>query len=92
MREEKNVYNPGKKYTWKKEDEFVLNGEEFGIILNSLRSTLNTPEAAKILLANSANDVIEQLIAREVEKGAVKEVVEERKGLEGGTSKMEIVK
>ena len=85
MTEEKNVYNPSKKYTWKKEDEFVLNGEEFGIILNSLRSTLNTPEAAKILLANRANDVIEQLIAREVENGSVKEVVE-------NVPKMEVVK
>ena len=91
MEKEKNVYNPSKKYTWKPEDEFVLNGEEFGIILNSLRSTLNTPEAAKILLASRANDVIESLITRGVENGDVKEMEGENAPSQEG-SKMEIVK
>lgn len=74
---EKIVYNPSKRYTWKPEDEFVLKGEEFGRILNFLRNTLNTPEAEKILLAQQANNVIENIIAKSVESGIVKEVIDD---------------
>lgn len=74
---EKIVYNPSKKYTWKPEDEFVLKGEEFGLILNAIRSILNTPEAAKILLANQANQAIEGVFAKSVENGVATEVKED---------------
>ncbi len=77
MEKEKTIYNPAKKYTWKPEDEFTLKGEEFGLILNALRATLNTPEAAKILLASRANDTIENIIANAVENGVVKEIEED---------------
>lgn len=71
-------YDPNKKYTWTPNDEFVLNGGEFGLILNTLRSILNTQEAAKILLANQANDIIEGKLAKAVESGVVKEVPAEQ--------------
>ena len=51
---EKITYDPNKKYSWTPEDQFTLNGGEFGLLLNALRSILNTQEAAKILLANEA--------------------------------------
>ncbi len=66
-------YDPNKKYTWNTDDIFVINGAEFGVILNSLRSQLATEEAARILLANRANNTIEQVLARSVESGIVKE-------------------
>ncbi len=66
-------YDPNKKYTWNTDDIFVINGAEFGVILNSLRSQLATEEAARILLANRANNTIEQVLARSVEAGVVKE-------------------
>ncbi len=66
-------YDPNKKYTWNTDDIFVINGAEFGVILNSLRSQLATEEAARILLANRANNTIEQVLARSVESGVVKE-------------------
>jgi hypothetical protein len=66
-------YDPNKKYTWNTDDIFVINGSEFGVILNSLRSQLATEEAARILLANRANNTIEQVLARSVESGVVKE-------------------
>lgn len=66
-------YNPEKKYTWSPEDKFEFTGAEFGLILNSIRSILNTPEAAKILLADKANEAIEKKLAEAVEQGVVKE-------------------
>jgi hypothetical protein len=71
-----NVYNPALRYTWKPEDVFELNGEQFGLILNTLRNILNTPEAAKVLMADRANQAIEAIMANAVNKGVVKEVKE----------------
>jgi len=55
-----------------------LNGGEFGLILNALRAILNTEEAAKVLIANQANTVIEGIMAQAVEAGVVKEAQEEQ--------------
>lgn len=71
---DKITFDPNKKYTWNPNDEFVLSGGEFGLILNTLRAILNTEEAAKVLLAVRANDVIEGLLAKSVETGIAREV------------------
>lgn len=70
---EKITYDPNKKYTWTPEDSFTLSGGEFGLILNTLRAILNTPESARVLLADQANKVVESTLARAVESGMVKE-------------------
>jgi hypothetical protein len=76
--EQTNIsYDPNKKYTWTPEDQFTLNGGEFGLLLNTLRSILNTQEAARILLANEANNIIEGKLAQAVEAGVVKEAPEQ---------------
>ena len=77
VNDQKPVYNPEKKYTWTPEDPFILSGGEFGILLNSLRAILSTPDAQRILLADKANDIIENTLARAVESGIVKEAPEE---------------
>jgi len=77
--EEENVvtqvatYDPAKRYSWTPEDVFELSGDQFGMILNAFRSILGTPEAAKILLADKANEAIEKAMAIAVERGIVKE-------------------
>lgn len=76
MSEQKISYDPNKKYTWSQDDQFILSGGEFGLVLNALRAILNTPEAAKILIANQANNVIEGALAKAVEAGIVKEAEE----------------
>lgn len=68
------TYNPQGRYTWTPEDKFTLTGAEFGLILNTLRAVLSTEEAAKILLANEANQAIESVLAKAVEADIVKEV------------------
>lgn len=68
------TYDPTKKYTWIPDDKFEITGHEFGLILNTLRSILNTQEASTILLASRANDAIEEVMAKAVEADVVKEV------------------
>lgn len=75
--EAKATYDPNKKYTWTNEDSFILSGAEFGLVLNTLRAVLGTPEAARILLANQANEVIEHTLAKAVENGVVIEAPEQ---------------
>jgi hypothetical protein len=69
-----NIYNPSKKYTWGPEDQFSLKGDEFGLILNSLRAVLGTPEASRIMLAHQANEIIENMVKRAVEAGVAVEI------------------
>ena len=70
-------YDPNKKYTWTPEDKFEISGQDFGLILNTVRSFLASEEAARFQLMLKSNEVIEQLMAEHVEKGTVKEVKEE---------------
>jgi hypothetical protein len=76
---EKITYDPSKRYTWTPATEFTLTGEQFGLILNSLRGIISTPEAARILVAAQANDSLEVVLAKAVESGAVVEAPEETK-------------
>lgn len=77
MGNNKNMkYDPNKKWTWLPEDKFEMTGEEFGLILNSYRAILSSPEAQRILLIQRANDVIENIIAKAVENDVVKEIKE----------------
>ncbi len=71
-------YDPNKKYTWKPTDVFYLSGNEFGILLNSFRAILSTPEARTILLTERANDVIEETLSRAVTAGIVVEQEEKK--------------
>ena len=64
-------YDPKVKYGWEKETKFELSGNEFGLLLNTLRTVLQTPEAQKILILNEANKTIEEVLSRNVESGVV---------------------
>lgn len=70
-------YDRSKKYSWSNEDQITISGRDFGFLLNTIRSILNTEQAAQILLADRANDVIEGIMAEYVEKDVIKEVSEE---------------
>lgn len=67
------TFDPTKKYVWNKDEKFVLSGTEFGIVLNSFRATLTTPEAQALFQAAKASDIAEQVLARAVESGIAKE-------------------
>ena len=72
-------YDPNKKYKWTPEDPFIFSGNEFGVLLNALRAILSTPDAQRVLLADKANEIVENALARAVEAGVVKEAEEEPK-------------
>jgi hypothetical protein len=80
---EKITYDPSKRYTWTPNDQFTLSGEQFGLILNSLRGVISTQEAGRILLAAEANNALEQVLANAVESGVVKEAPEEQQQSNG---------
>lgn len=69
MEEQKPTYNPTKNYKWDQNTEFVMNGPEFGAILNGLRTLLNTPETKRVLMALEASRTIDVVLARAVEAG-----------------------
>ena len=74
---EKPKFDPTKRYTWGPQDQFTLSGDQFGLILNALRSVISTPEASRILLAAQANEVVDGIMAKAVEDGIVVEAPEE---------------
>jgi hypothetical protein len=69
-----STYDPSKNYTWSPETKFVLEGRDFGLVLNVLRGILSTQEATNTILAYEANKVIENIIAASVAEGKIVEV------------------
>ena len=67
-------YDPAKRYTWTPEDTFTLTGQQFGLILNTVRAYLSSEEAARFQLMMQANEVIEKLMIQGVEADTIKEV------------------
>lgn len=74
-------FDPNKKYTWEYGAEFVLNGKDFGMILNALRAVINTKEAQTILLAKQAGDALEEVLEQAVNAGVVVELPENKNSL-----------
>jgi hypothetical protein len=75
-KEQRIVYDPNKKYTWSAQDNFTLSGEKFGMILNTFRAILQTPEATRILMVERANEIVETIMKNAVEQGIIKEIQE----------------
>lgn len=70
------TYDPNKRYTWTPEDTFTLSGHEFGLILNTIRAVLSTEQAAQVMLAQKANEMIDSIMSKSVEAGVVVEAPE----------------
>jgi hypothetical protein len=66
-------YNPEMRYRWNPSDKFTVSGGEFGVLLNAVRTLLNTPEAKTIFMAQRASDVLERLMQEGVESGKIVE-------------------
>lgn len=70
-------YDPAKKYQWTPETKFVLNGQEFGILLNTIRAILQAEEAQKVMLAINSSNALDSVLAKAVAGGVVKEAPEQ---------------
>jgi hypothetical protein len=69
--------NPANSFKWKPDAVFVMNGQEFGTILNAFRIILDSPEAKRVLFALQAKEISENILARAVQDGIVEEVKKE---------------
>lgn len=71
------MYDPRKKYIWSKDAVFPISGNDFGLLLNTLRAVISTEQAQIILRAADAAEVIEQMMARGVAEGVITEHTEQ---------------
>lgn len=66
-------YNPNKQYKWEESDEFVMNGNQFGLVLNAFRKILSKPESQEVMLVMRAEKELTNILANGVEQGVIKE-------------------
>ncbi len=69
-------FDPRKKYTWSSDTTFTLSGNQFGLILNTMRAIISTREAQTILMASEASDILDGIMAESVANGVVVEIQE----------------
>jgi hypothetical protein len=67
-------YDPNKQYKWNEEDEFILTGNQFGLMLNQVRSFLAKPESQEVMIAMKVEKEMAALLAAGVESGVVIEI------------------
>lgn len=67
-------FDPNKQYRWSQDDEFIFKGQEFALVMNSLRAFLSTENAQIVQLATRAAQAIEAKLAEAVESGKAVEV------------------
>ena len=71
-------FDPTKKYAWSPETVFTISGNDFGLLLNTLRAITSTKEAQTVILAQQAGDVLEKTLASGVESGIIVELPENK--------------
>lgn len=67
------TYDPNKSYSWGPDTKFVLSGQDFSLVLHTLRGLLSTKEATNTILAYELNKKIEEIMATAVAEGKVVE-------------------
>ena len=70
-------YDPSKQYKWEENKEFSLNGNQFGLVLNTLRNYLAKPESQEVIIMLKAEKEMTSLLAGAVEDGSVVEATPE---------------
>lgn len=64
-------------YSWNPDETFSISGREFGLILNTVRSVLNTEQAQQIILANKTNEILEKIMEENVKSGKIIEKIQQ---------------
>jgi hypothetical protein len=67
------TYDPNKTYTWGPDTKFVLSGQDFSLVLHTIRGILSTKEASNVVLAYELNKKIEAMLGDAVAEGKVVE-------------------
>ena len=71
-------YDPSKQYKWEETEKFVMNGNQFGLMLNAFRNFLSKPESQEVMLMIRAEKEMTSLLQSAVESGEVVEIPNER--------------
>lgn len=66
-------FNPNANYGWEKDEQFVLLGEEFDVVLKGLQIAANTEEFRKNVAIYHALNTISNVFKEGVEQGIIKE-------------------
>lgn len=74
-KKQEKVYSSEKAYTWEPDDIFALDGNEFGLIYQSLKNELYLPQGLSIKQKLDAFNVIEVVLKRHYESGVGKEFI-----------------
>lgn len=77
--EVKPKYSSAKQYKWEPSSTFCLSGQEFGTILNTLRSILNSPEGQRILMVERAHFALENSLSRAVDLNEAVEIEDKKR-------------
>ncbi len=70
------TYDPNKTYTWGPDTKFVISGQDFSLMLHTVRGILSTKEATNTILAYEFNKKIEEMMASGVAEGKVVEAIQ----------------
>jgi len=73
MAKSKPAFDPQKNYKWEPSDSFTISGEEFASLYHCLVQEMNTAGGAPISLIVQANEVILNVLRREVASGLIEE-------------------
>ncbi len=68
-----STYDPNKSYSWKPTDKFEISGQDFGMLLQAVKTVLSTEEAAKVALFQQIGRALDASLISAVESGAIKE-------------------
>jgi len=68
------TFDPSKKYQWTPETTFTMNGQEFAMMLNTLRGLLSTEFVQLILSTPAVSESMEKLLKEAVEDGRAFEI------------------
>lgn len=66
-------YDPKKEYEWTPEDEFILDGNQFGFLINTLKNELFTPTGTSAKQKFDAYNILEEILKLAVKQGIATE-------------------
>lgn len=69
------TYDPNKTYTWGPDTKFTLSGQDFSLLLHTVRGILSTKEATNAIMTYELNKKLETMMGEAVAEGRVVEVV-----------------
>lgn len=65
-------FDPQKNYEWKAEDQFLINGNEFSILYNTMKRIVSEKK-----LVDASFEIVQNLLESGIESGVITETVEE---------------